>query len=156
MAVHEQVSLRRVMDLAAESQQALDVLAGRAAMLGLRVDHVMEAQEQAPVRREPGELGPVGRRRAEDRQHVRHPGGRVLAEFSDAADGQAWRWGRDAHGLALRPGKLDRNSGGSSNTPTVREWRSYHRALPSTVLSDSNGLREVLMTKIGDLARLRL
>jgi hypothetical protein len=57
--------------------------------VGLRLDHIMKAQDQSPVRRERGELGRVRRGRAKDRQDVRHPGGGMLAEFRDAADGDA-------------------------------------------------------------------
>ena len=51
--------------------------------------------------RERGELGRVRRGRAKDRQDVRHPGGNMLAEFRDAADGEARRCAAGAHWLAL-------------------------------------------------------
>src|SRR6202011_5156922 len=57
--------------------------------------------DQPPVRRERGELGRVRRVRAKDRQDVRHPGGGMLAEFRDAADGDARRCATGAHWLAL-------------------------------------------------------
>jgi hypothetical protein len=48
---------------------------GRGDLVRLRLDHIMKAQDQPPVRRERGELGWVRRVRAKDRQDVRHLGG---------------------------------------------------------------------------------
>jgi hypothetical protein len=41
--MHEQMSRRRRADLAAEDQEALDIFAGRGALVGLRLDHIMKA-----------------------------------------------------------------------------------------------------------------
>ena len=41
--MHEQMSLRSLADLPAEDQEALDVFAGRRALVGLRLDHIMKA-----------------------------------------------------------------------------------------------------------------
>jgi hypothetical protein len=100
-AMHEQMSLRRLADLPAKDQEALDIFAGRGDLVGLRLDHIMKAQDQPPVRRKRCELGRVRRVRAKDRQDVRHPGGGMLAEFRDAADGDARRCAAGAHWLAL-------------------------------------------------------
>ena len=89
--MHEQMSLRRLADLPAKDQEALDIFAGRGDLVGLRLDHIMKAQDQPPVRRERGELGRIRRVRAKNRQDVRHPGGGMLANFRDAADGDARR-----------------------------------------------------------------
>src|ERR1700726_3117259 len=101
--MHEQMSLRCLADLPAKAQEALDIFAGRGDLVGLRLDHIMKAQDQPPVRRERGEVGRVRRVRAEDRQDVRLPGGGMLAEFRDAADGDARRRAAGAHWLALAP-----------------------------------------------------
>ena len=77
--MHEQMSLRSLADLPAEDQEALDVFAGRGDLVGLRIDHIVKAQDQSPVRCERGELGRVGCVRAKERQDVRHPGGGMLA-----------------------------------------------------------------------------
>jgi hypothetical protein len=61
----------------------------------------MKTQDQPPVRRERGELGRVRRVRAKERQDVCHPGGGMLAEFRDAADGDARSQTAGAHWLAL-------------------------------------------------------
>ena len=47
--------------------EALDIGAGRGDLVGERFDHVMKAQDEAPVRHKFGELGRVGRVWAEDR-----------------------------------------------------------------------------------------
>jgi hypothetical protein len=62
----------------------------------------MKAQDEPPVRRIFGELGRVGPVRAEDRKHVGNPGGGVLAEFQDAANGDARRavGGSATHGAS--------------------------------------------------------
>ena len=75
----------------------LDIFASRRDLAGLRLDHIVKAQDQPPVRREGGELGRVRRGRAKERQDVRHPGGNMLAEFRDAADGDARRCAAGAH-----------------------------------------------------------
>ena len=95
------MSLSCLADLLAKDQEALDIFAGRGDLVGLRLDHIMKAQDQPPVRRERGELGRVRRVRAKDRQDVRHPGGGMLAKFQDAADGDARRCAAGAHWLAL-------------------------------------------------------
>src|SRR4029077_2968282 len=95
------MSLRCLADLLAKDQEALDIFACRGDLVGLRLDHIMKAQDQPPVRRERGELGRVRRVRAEDRQDVRHPGGGMLAEFRDAADTDARRCATGSHWLAL-------------------------------------------------------
>ena len=99
--MHEQMSLQCLADLPAKDQEALDIFAGRGDLVRLRLDHIMKAQDQPPVRRERGELGRVRRVRAKDRQDVRHPGGGMLAKFRDAADGDARRCAAGAHWLAL-------------------------------------------------------
>jgi len=86
--MHEQMSLRRLADLPPEDQEALDIFACRGDLVGL-------------VRRECGELGRIRRVRAKNRQDVRHPGGGMLANFRDAADGDARRRAAGAHWLAL-------------------------------------------------------
>ena len=82
--MHEKMSFRCLADLPAKDQEALDIFAGRGDLVGQRFDHIMKAQDQPPVRRERGELGRVRRGRAEDREHVCHPGGKMHAEFRDA------------------------------------------------------------------------
>ena len=64
--MHEQMSLGCLADLLAKSQEAVDIFAGRGDLVGLRLDHIMKAQDQPPVWRERGELGRVGRVRAKD------------------------------------------------------------------------------------------
>ena len=48
--MHEQMSLRRLADLPPEDQEALDIFAGRGDLVGPRLDHIMKAQDQPPVR----------------------------------------------------------------------------------------------------------
>src|SRR5258707_15591605 len=55
--MHEQMSLRCLADLPAKDQEALDIFAGRGDLVGLRLDHIMKALDQPPVRRERVELG---------------------------------------------------------------------------------------------------
>src|SRR5438132_55436 len=61
------------------------------------------ARQDAPVDRAGGggELARIRRVRAKNRQDVRHPGGGMLANFRDAADGDARRRAAGAHWLAL-------------------------------------------------------
>jgi hypothetical protein len=56
-AMHEQMSLRCIADLPAKDQEAFDIFAGRGDLVGLRLDHIMKALDQPPVRRERVELG---------------------------------------------------------------------------------------------------
>jgi len=65
--MHEQMSLRCFADLPAKDQEALDIFAGRGDLVGLRLDHIMKAQDQPPVRRERGKLGRIRRVRAKNR-----------------------------------------------------------------------------------------
>ena len=109
--MHEQMSLRRLVDFAAKDQEALYIFAGRGKLVGLRLDYVMKTQDQPPVRRKRGELGRVRRVRAKDRQDVRHPGGGMLAELWDAADGDARRSAVGAQWLAFTLAKLGKKFG---------------------------------------------
>jgi hypothetical protein len=73
--------------LTPEFQEPLDIALRGGEPAGRRLDDVVEMQGEPPVRREPGEGRRVGPLRVEDRQHVGDPGGAMLAEFRNAADG---------------------------------------------------------------------
>src|SRR5438034_7095142 len=72
--------------LGAELEQACDILAARRKTVGRRLDDVVKAQPQPTMRRKFAECVELGMVRVEDRQHVRDPGGAMLAEFRNAAD----------------------------------------------------------------------
>jgi len=57
----------RLADLPAEDQEPLDISAGRGDVVGPRLDDIMKAQDQPPVRRELGKLGRIRRVRAKKR-----------------------------------------------------------------------------------------
>jgi hypothetical protein len=65
--MHEQMRLRHSAELPAKGQEPFNISAGRGDLVGLRLDHIMKAQDQPPVRRERGELGRVRRCRAKER-----------------------------------------------------------------------------------------
>jgi hypothetical protein len=115
--MYEQMSLRRLVDLPAEEQEALDIFTGRGDLVGLRFDHIVKAQDQPPVRCERCELGRVGRVRAKERQDMRHPSGGMLAEFRDAADCDARRCTVGSHWLTF---ELRRRFG--EGLASINEW----------------------------------
>jgi len=65
--MHQQMGFGCFADLPPKGEESLDILAGRAELIGLRYDHIMKAQDQSLARCKRGKLRRVRRRRAKDR-----------------------------------------------------------------------------------------
>lgn len=65
--MNEQMSLWYFANLPAERQKALDIFKARNDPVGLRLDYIVKARDQAPVRCIHGELGQIGHVRAKER-----------------------------------------------------------------------------------------
>ena len=103
----------------------------------------MKTQDQPPVRRERRELRRVRRVRAKDRQDVRYPGGGMLAEFRNAADGDSRRCAAGAHWLALALASARRSAKRPSDAAqgaTLQELAHSYNVSKSTISWLSIGL----------------
>ena len=84
--MNEEMSLRGPGKVAGKGEQQLDVPPLRRDPAGLRFDHVVKAQPQAPVDVEPAQrirLRPAG---VEDREHMRHTSCAMALQLLDPAN----------------------------------------------------------------------
>src|SRR5260370_33145831 len=86
MAMDEEMRLLGHPEVARKGEQQLDVPALRRDPAGLRFDHVVKAQPQAPVDVEPAQGFRLRPARVEDRENMRYPSCAMALQLIDPAN----------------------------------------------------------------------